>query len=83
MCVCARDLGALLSPAPPLCRGLFTSCMHPRAGHGGISRRHDDEYGDDDEDDEVSEVDSEIARQVASEEAGMKLNYKHRKLDGE
>jgi hypothetical protein len=25
----------------------------------------------------------EVARQVASEEAGMKLNYKHRKLDGE
>jgi hypothetical protein len=34
-------------------------------------------------DDDVSKVDSEVARQVASAEAGMKLNYKHRKLDGE
>jgi hypothetical protein len=39
--------------------------------------------GDLSSDDDVSEVDSEVARQVASEEAGMKLNYKHRKLDGE
>ncbi|KAF6254011.1 hypothetical protein COO60DRAFT_1462911 [Scenedesmus sp. NREL 46B-D3] len=61
-------------------KGLFGSCMHPRAGHGG-GRRHRDSGSDYSSDDDVSEVDSEVARQVASEEAGMKLNYKHRKLD--
>jgi len=29
-----------------------------------------------------SAADQEIRREVASEEAGMKLNYKHRKLEG-
>jgi hypothetical protein len=63
--------------------------MHPRAGNGGSARRprssrHRDDRSDiSSSDDDVSEVDSEVARQVASEEAGMKLNYKHRKLDGE
>jgi hypothetical protein len=63
--------------------------MHPKAGHGSssssrrTSSRHRDDGSDLSSDDDVSEVDSEVARQVASEEAGMKLNYKHRKLDGE
>ncbi|WIA40272.1 hypothetical protein OEZ86_013645 [Tetradesmus obliquus] len=66
-------------------RGIFGACMHPRANHGGghrssMPRRHRDD-GSSSSDDDVSEVDSEVARQVASEEAGMKLNYKHRKLD--
>ncbi|WIA19992.1 hypothetical protein OEZ85_005865 [Tetradesmus obliquus] len=66
-------------------RGIFGACMHPRADHGSghrssMPRRHRDD-GSSSSDDDVSEVDSEVARQVASEEAGMKLNYKHRKLD--
>jgi hypothetical protein len=56
--------------------------MHPKAGHGGSSSRRRDDDSDYGSDDDASEVDSEVARQVASEEAGMKLNYKHRKLDG-
>jgi hypothetical protein len=62
--------------------------MHPRADHGGNGgRRSGCRHHRDDSnlssDDDVLEVDSEVARQAASEEAGMKLNYKHRKLDGE
>eukprot|EP00878_Enallax_costatus_P006971 GHUV01007305.1.p1 GENE.GHUV01007305.1~~GHUV01007305.1.p1 ORF type:complete len:470 (+),score=120.41 GHUV01007305.1:85-1410(+) len=61
-------------------RGIFGACMHPQVGHGG-SRRHRDDISSSGDEEDVSEVDSEIARQVASEEAGMKLNYKHRKLE--
>lgn len=73
-------------------RGLFGSCLHPRTGTSASGRLRSSGrrggngggYSDDESDDDTvsSVADQEIRREVASEEAGMKLNYKHRKLEG-
>eukprot|EP00879_Flechtneria_rotunda_P032209 GHRR01035376.1.p1 GENE.GHRR01035376.1~~GHRR01035376.1.p1 ORF type:complete len:305 (-),score=98.15 GHRR01035376.1:980-1894(-) len=76
-------------------RGLFGACMHPGVGNGaGVSKRSRSQGrrsgrfgggGADDSPDTSSEEsfnDDDIRREVESEEAGMKLNYIHRKLEG-
>eukprot|EP00878_Enallax_costatus_P007247 GHUV01007593.1.p1 GENE.GHUV01007593.1~~GHUV01007593.1.p1 ORF type:complete len:742 (+),score=153.34 GHUV01007593.1:233-2458(+) len=62
-------------------KGLFGACTRPRANTPSRMTRSDRSGRDAHSTDSDSEADSDVARMVASEDVGMRLNYKHRKLD--
>lgn len=58
---------------------MLNNCLHPRADRWGDA---EEGYSEDEDAPQHAVPDRAIRREVASEEAGMQLNYKHRKLEG-